>query len=170
STAAGTAINAYSGSKTSARKHMMISGHTRNISGTQMWGAESQARQRHTARMAKGQVGHRNQGRSRRRLSRTSCSGSTNERLFQSHQFCAQYGYIDCSGTHHASPINSAMAALNSSQARRGHKAPAGWKAKRAASMIGSEPIHPRVRNAAPNATPSVMDPESGRSMLRATA
>src|SRR5690606_17984685 len=75
-TAVGTAIKAYSGSNTSARNSMMISGQALNDSGTQMWGAVSQLRQLHSASNAKGQVGQRNQGRSRSRLSRTSGCGS----------------------------------------------------------------------------------------------
>src|SRR5690554_5779655 len=69
STALGTASRLYSGSKTSARNSMSTSGARANISGTQIWGAFIQARQRHNASRANGQVGHRNQGRSRSRLS-----------------------------------------------------------------------------------------------------
>src|SRR5690606_13583420 len=100
STAVGTAIKAYSGSKTSAKKHIVSNGHAMNINGTQIWGDASQARQLHSASSAKGQVGQRNQGRSRNRLSRTSVWGRPNEWLFHNHQFCAQYGACIFRGIH----------------------------------------------------------------------
>src|SRR5690606_12216143 len=65
----GTASRLYSGSNVSARNTMMMSGHAANVSGIQMWGAASHERQRQMANKAKGQVGQRNQGRSRRVLS-----------------------------------------------------------------------------------------------------
>src|SRR5690554_229973 len=68
STALGTAIRLYSGSKTFLRKSMNTKGVSANISGTQMCGALVQSRQRHNAKSAKGQVGHKNQGKSRSML------------------------------------------------------------------------------------------------------
>src|SRR5690606_2784328 len=59
STAAGTAMRLYSGSNGSARNSMMTKGHSTNIKGIQMCGANSQARQRQMASRAKGQVGHK---------------------------------------------------------------------------------------------------------------
>src|SRR5690606_17013083 len=166
----GTAIKAYSGSNTSARNSMMISGQALNDSGTQMWGAVSQLRQLHSASNAKGQVGQRNQGRSRSRLSTTSGCGSPKDWLFHNHQCCAQKGAAMLSGIHHARPMLTAMAADSNSQPRRGHKAPCGWKAKTDARIMGRPPIHPRVKKAAPRATPKVMAPATGRSIVRATA
>src|SRR5690554_1809582 len=68
-TAAGTAIRLYSGSKASTRNTMVSRGHNANMMGISMCGEASQARQRQIARIANGQVGHRNQGRSRSVLS-----------------------------------------------------------------------------------------------------
>src|SRR5690606_17174942 len=64
--AQGTANRLYSGSKLSARNRMMMSGQTANIKGMKMCGAVSHKRQRQMASKANGQVGHRNQGRSRK--------------------------------------------------------------------------------------------------------
>src|SRR5690606_24106309 len=67
-TAAGRATRLYSGSKASTWNTMVASGIAANIKGIHMCGDVSHERQRHTASKAKGQVGQRNQGKSRKVL------------------------------------------------------------------------------------------------------
>src|SRR5690606_22440594 len=73
----------YSGSNTSARNSMNSKGSSRNARGIRMCGADIQSRQRHRASRANGQVGHRNQGRSRNRLAMTPRDGQAIELVCQ---------------------------------------------------------------------------------------
>ncbi|CFN68572.1 Uncharacterised protein [Bordetella pertussis] len=63
--AQGTASMAYSASLGPSRNSSISAAVAASTSGTQIWGAYSQARQRQIASRASGQVGHRYQGRSR---------------------------------------------------------------------------------------------------------
>src|SRR5690606_24643460 len=89
--AQGTASMMNSESVGSSRKNSSSPAQATATSGSQMWGAYSQSRQRHTASTASGQVGHRYQGRSRRVRPVSDRLGQSNNVRFQIFQLRIQY-------------------------------------------------------------------------------
>src|SRR5690606_9396670 len=119
----GTASRLYSGSKESARNTRATSGQATNIRGSHTWGAVSQERQRHMASMASGQVGHRNQGRSRSAASTSCQTGQPTAVVFQSSQFSVQYSLVFLAGIHQARISTVLMAVVSSSHFFWRHRA-----------------------------------------------
>ena len=138
-------------------------------SGIQMCGALIQRRHCHNASSASGQVGQRNQGRSRIGRNTASRSGTPKNEAFQIVHASIQSGFNRIEGNHHANPSASANSSDQSIQRRDGQSALPGRNASGTASRIGSVPGQARVRNAQARATPRVIDPCSGLSSIRAS-